>query len=395
MSARDKFLKIALPLLILALGAGGAALLALSRQAPQKEKPEAPGALVRVATVEAVDHRVRVHATGTVQPHRQTEIVPQVSGRVVETSPRLVAGGFFREGELLFAIEKTDYRLAVDQAAASLAKAKLNLATVESRARVARQEWQELRQSDAEKPNPLVVYEPQLEEAKANVRSARASLEQARVNLERTRVRAPFDSRVSSESIDLGRYVRPGNPVAVLSGTGRAEIVVPLALEEMGFLKIPGERGAETGSRATVRLEVNGETHTWEGRIVRSLGEMDPRGRMARVVVALEDPYQLQTAESGRPDLAMGLFVDLVLHGSTIPDVVRIPRRALREKTTVWLVDEQGELAVRPVKIARREKDNLFISEGLEGGERIVLTNISGAADGMKLRIAEAKGQTR
>ncbi|NIQ96816.1 MAG: efflux RND transporter periplasmic adaptor subunit [Desulfuromonadales bacterium] len=395
MSARDKFLKIALPLLILAVGIGGAVLMIKSRQAPVKQKPDTPGALVQVETVEVADHPVEVHATGTVQPHRQTEIVPQVSGRVTEVSPHFVAGGFFEKGELLFALEKIDYRLAVDQAAAALARAELNLATVESRARVARQEWEELRQDQAEQPNPLVVYEPQLKEAEANVRSARAALEQARINLRRTQIRAPFDARVASESIDLGRYVRPGSPVAVLTGTGTAEIVVPLALEELSFLRIPGEDGAETGSKATVRLDVNDHTYKWQGRIVRALGEMDPRGRMARIVVAIEDPYQLHAGESGRPDLAMGLFVDLILHGSTIENVVRIPRRALREKKTVWVVDEAGELDIRTVEIARRERDDLLISAGLESGDRVVLTNLSGAADGMKLRIAEAEGQDR
>jgi multidrug resistance efflux pump len=64
-----------------------------------------------------------------------------VSGQVVEISPSLVVGGFFRQGDLLFRVEQADYRLAVDRARAALAKAEFDLATVEGQARVARQEW--------------------------------------------------------------------------------------------------------------------------------------------------------------------------------------------------------------------------------------------------------------
>ncbi|MFO7983902.1 MAG: efflux RND transporter periplasmic adaptor subunit [Desulfuromonadales bacterium] len=393
MSARDKVLKIALPLLILALGIGGAVLMSKSRRAPEKLKTETPGALVRVQTVEAVDHQVEISATGTVQPRQKAEIVPQVSGVVTDISPELIAGGFFRRGDPLFTIEKVDYRLAVDQAAASLAKSELNLATVKSRGRVARQEWEELRDNSKEQPNPLVVYEPQLKEAEANVLSARAALEQARINLERTQVRAPFDGRIASERIDLGQYVRAGESAAVLTGTATAEIVVPLTLEDLSYLSIPDEGVPEQGSRATVSIEINGNTVEWHGRVVRTLGEMDPRGRMARVVVAVDDPYQIEARRERGPDLAMGLFVDLALHGSTISDIFRIPRRALRENSTVWVVGSRNELEIRPVDVLRREKENLIIRDGLESGDRIVLTNLSGAANGMKLRLAGEKAR--
>jgi RND family efflux transporter MFP subunit len=390
MSARDKFLKIVLPVLIIAAGIAGAALLVKSRQAPQKERPPSPGALVRVLTVAPSDHRIEVTATGTVQPQQRIEVTPQVSGRVVEVSPKFITGGFFTKGERLFAIEGIDYKLAVEQAAANLARAELNLATVEGQARVARQEWQRLRGSAGTDPNPLVLYDPQLKEARANVASARAALKQARLNLERTVLHAPFAARVSSEQVDLGQYVRAGSSVGSLAGTSQAEIVVPLALEEIPHLRIPGRGNGGPGSPAQVRMNLNGRSYTWSGRVVRSLGEMDPRGRMARVVVAVDDPYQLHARHNTeKPDLAVGMFVELTLQGTTLQDVVRIPRRALRENSSVWVVDSNNELRIRPVRVVRREREHLFIADGLSAGERIVLTNLSGAADGMALRPAE------
>ena len=385
MSANKRRLKIFLPILIVALGAVGMYLMASSRTAPPKEARENPGVLVEVMKVQRRDHSVQVHATGAVQPRRQAEITPQVSGRVVEMAPNMVAGGFFRKGDFLFAIEPLDYRLGVDRARSALAKAEVELATIESRARIARSEWERLDLEDGGKPNPLVLFEPQLKEARASVASARASLTQAELDLSRTRVEAPFNCRIRSEQLDLGQYLRAGTSVAVVAGTDTAEVIVPLPLEEMRWMRIPGSRGGE-GSSATIRFHSGGETFEWAGRIVRSLGEVDSRGRMVRVVVEVDDPYGIKGPARRRPELAIGMFVEAVLHGETLPAMFALPRKTLRDNDTVWVADSDNLLRILPVEVVRQEKDSVLVSGGLPEDARLVLTYITGAAEGMKLR---------
>jgi RND family efflux transporter MFP subunit len=393
MSANKRRLKIFLPILIVALGAVGMYLMAASRTAPPKEARENPGMLVEVMKVQRGDHDLRIHATGTVQPRRQAEITPQVSGRVVEMAPDLVAGGFFQKGDLLFTIEPLDYRLGVDRARSALAKAEVELATIESRARIARSEWERLGLEDGGRPNPLVLFEPQLKEARAAVASARASLTQAELDLARTRVEAPFNCRIRSEQLDLGQYLRAGTSVAVVAGTDTAEVIVPLPLEEMSWLRIPGPRGGE-GSPATVRFRSGQETFEWAGRIVRSLGEVDARGRMVRVAVEIDDPYGLEATDQKRPDLAIGMFVEALLHGQTLPEVFALPRKALRDGDTVWVADADNLLRILPVKVVRQERDDVLVEDGLPEDARVVLTYLTGAAEGMKLRpLAEGERQ--
>jgi multidrug resistance efflux pump len=127
-----------------------------------------------------------VSATGTVQARQQAELVAQVSGRVTWLADQFVAGGLFKQGAALFRLEDVDYRLAVERAGADLAAAELALATVRSQARVAREEWQRLQVGAGEKPNPLVLYEPQLKNAEARVAAAGAALRQAEIDLQRT-----------------------------------------------------------------------------------------------------------------------------------------------------------------------------------------------------------------
>ncbi len=390
MKGTKRILLKILPLLIILGAAVLMVFMIFIRPAPKKEIKENPGALAEVQTIAAVDHQIVVAGTGTVHARKEATITPQVSGKIIYVSDHFASGGFFRKGQLMFEIEKVDYELAVERAKASLAQAELELAREESNARIARMEWENLSRDRADKPNPLVLYEPQLKRARANVVSANAALKQARLDLERTRVYAPFNCRVRSEDIDVGQYIRSGSNVAVVAGTDEAEIIVPLSIDELQWIKIPRNGTKIKGSEASVKVTSGNGAYMWEGEIVRSLGEVDEKGRMARVVIAVKDPYRLNMRRiNGEPDLEVGMFVEVDIYGEKIMDVVLLPRDAIREENTVWIADEQNMLRIRQVDILRSEKANVIVQSGLSDGDRVVITKITGAADGMKLRTLE------
>lgn len=390
MSRKDVAMKIILPIVFLLAGFGGMQVMIHSRTPPKTEVKENRGVPVEIEIASRKTIQVVVRGTGTVGLRREAGIAPQVGGRIAWLAPDFVAGGFFRKGDLLFRIEDADYRLAIDEANAALAKAEFDLATVEGQARVARIEWERLRLAEGTAPSPLVLYEPQLKNARAGVDSARAALARAELDLARTSVYAPFSCLIRSEEIDVGQYVTAGSRVATVAGTDTAEIIVSLPLEETRWIAIPPKGSEGNGSKAEVKATVGDRFLSWEGRVVRSLGEVDPLGRMARVVVAVEDPYRLDG--DGDPkgrDLEIGMFVDVEIAGRTLSDAFAVPRSALRDGDTVWTMDEEGSLRVKPVTVARRERDTVILRGGLADGDRVVLTNISGAADGMRLRLAE------
>lgn len=389
MSFRDKLKKIGLPVLLVLIGFTVMRILVLTRSAPQKEARNHPGILAQVITVRKVDRQVVVVGTGTVQGRREITLTPQVSGRIVRIAPNFIAGGFFSKGEFLFKIEDVDYRLAVEGARAALAQAELGLAQEESNARVARLEWERLGNT-GDAPNPLVLYEPQLKKARADADAARASVQKAELDLQRTVMTAPFNCRVRSEEIDPGQYVRSGTPVGTVAGTDMAEIVVPLPLEELPWLRIPRQGSGEAGSPATVTVTTGNHPFTWEGHLVRSLGEVDPRGRMARVVAAVDDPYHLKhPRRTGQPDLELGMFVEVAIKGQTLKGVIPIPATALRQDDSVWIADGEDKLQIRDVDVLRRERSEVLIRDSIHEGDRLVLTALQGAANGMKLRCVE------
>jgi RND family efflux transporter MFP subunit len=389
MSKKTLLLKIVLPIAVIIAGFAGMQIMIHFRAAPKKEVKESRGALVEVQSVQKRDLPVVVTGTGTVGPSQEASITTQVGGKVTYLAPGFVVGGLFAKGDLLFKIEDTDYRLTIDKAKAALTKAEFDLAMVEGQARVARIEWDRLKHEEKSDPNPLVLYEPQLKNARANVEAAKAALAQTKLDLARTSVFAPFDCLIRSEEIDLGQYVTVGKSVATVAGTGAAEIVVPLPLEELQWLAIPRKGSKGNGLPAKVKLTVGDRVLTWKGRVVRSLGEVDPRGRMARVVVAVTDPYNLEKGRDGElRDLEIGMFVDVEIAGKELSGVFTIPRSALRDGDAVWTMDEERKLRIKPVTVVRKEEDKIIVRDGFEEGDQVVLTNISGAAEGMKLRLA-------
>ena len=384
MSKREALLKMGLPVLILVIGLALTMGMLRARQTPHAEEQQFAGPLVEILTVKSGSWPVNVRASGTVQARDRSDLTPQVSGRIDWISPKMVSGERFSRDELLFRIESVDYELALERAHAILAAANLEQQKIAGQAAIARQEWQQLRPQESTDVNPLVLFEPQLSSAKAALAAARAGVRQAELDLARTEIRAPFNCYVSEEQVGPGQYLRAGTRYGTLTGTDTFEVVVPLPLEELSWLQIPGSGKLTGGSPATIELQLGGQVSSWQGTVVRRLGDIDPRTRMASVIVAIDDP--LDEGSQGSVALAPGMFVNVLLHGKPLEQVVALPRSTLRDSDTLWLVDDDNRLQIRPVDIARREREVVVIGAGLRDGERVVVTGLTGAANGMLLR---------
>jgi RND family efflux transporter MFP subunit len=382
-------LRVLLPVLVLA-GAGYATLTLIeSRPAPETRIPEQIPQLVETITSPYQSVTLRVHAEGTVAPSIETQLVLEVSGRVIEVSPVLVPGGFFEEGEVLFRLEGREYELAVTRARAALAQANLRLETERQEAALALAEWALL--GDGE-PTPLAVREPQILEAEASLEAARASLEQAEYDLERTIVRAPYAGRVRQETIDLGQFVSRGNPVATVYSVEAAEVRLPVSDSELAFVDLPlgyrrdSDPGAGEGAPVILYGQFAGEEHRWEGRIVRTEGEIDPGTRMVHAVARVEDPYR-RDPNSNRPPLAVGMFVRAEIIGRSSGRVVALPRSVMRSADRVLTVDASDRLRFRQVEIFRLERDRVLISSGISEDDRIVVSPLENAIEGQIVRV--------
>lgn len=390
-----KYRKLLIPIAIVLVSALATRALVKSRPQVETREVETLAPLVRVAEVTRQDLTFDVRAQGTVLPRTETTLIAQVAGTVTSVSRNFETGGFFSRGEVLVTLDARDYEVAVRRAKAQVAQAQLALVQQEAEAEVAIEEWGDLGEGE---PSSLVMRQPQVAQALAGREAAAAELEKAELDLERTRIRAPFDGRVRSKRVDLGQFLTPGAPLATIHATDYAEIRLPVPDDQLAYLDLPfayrNARGTP-GPEALLRASFGREEYVWQGRIVRTEGELDPRSRMLNLVARVEAPYDPGTEHPDRPPLAVGLFVEAEISGRPAPGVIVLPRSALRSGAAgdqVLVVDDDDRLRFRDVEVVRLDGEQAVIGAGLEVGERVCVSSLDVATDGMKVRAAAPAG---
>lgn len=378
-----------LPPVILIVGAYGAVRLMQTSPRAQRggggEREPMPR-LVEVETLSRGDEQVTVEVMGTVVPARSVELQPQLSGRVEWVSPSLEAGGYLEAGEELLRIEASDYELAVRQQRAAVAQAEGDLKIEMGQQEIARQDFELLGEEIPEEERGLVLREPQLEKARADLEAARVALEAAELDLSRTRLKAPFDCVVLSESVELGSVVSTSTVVAELAGTERFWVELAVPVDELRWIELPGPDG-EAGSEVLLRDEAAWAPGRFRaGHVVRFLGDVDEESRMARLLVAVDDPFAREPENRDEPRLLLNSYVRAQILGRTVPGAVAVSREHIRQGDTVWIMDEEERLDVREVSIVWRGPERVLIQEGVDEGERLVTTRMSAPVDGMSLR---------
>jgi RND family efflux transporter MFP subunit len=379
----SKFLKFVIPVLVVIAGFAAAAVITSARKAPPRVDRPALGPLVEVMPVEIADVPVVVSGHGEVVAKVAVDIVPQVAGQVVTTHRSLVAGGFFRAGEVLVEIDPRDYELAVERGQAAVARAKVTLEREQAEAEVAREEWNGLHPD--EEPTALVIREPQIRQAEAEYAAAEADLSVAKLNLERTKISLPFDGVVVSESVDVGQFVGNGSRLATVYGTDVVEIRVPLDSGEIAWFDVPSRRGGK-GAMAEVSVGSGSARSVWDGRVTRMEAQVDQMSRMVHVVIEVQRPYE---TSADHPALLPGTFVDVRISGRTLEEIAAVPRYAVHDGDRVWVFAD-GALEIRDVEVIRADRQQTLLSSGLDEGDLVILSSLDAVTVGMTIRRADA-----
>jgi len=372
---------------------GGIALLALMIiTAPKPEEkngtPHPPA--VQFAVAHARPTTIAINVQGEARPRYNATLASQVAGRIVWVSPKFAEGGAFAEGETLARVDAADYQLAVVRARSQVAQAEEALAREEAEAELARQDWQALGRGEAP---PLAVREPQLAQARAALAAAQASLRSAELDLARTNVRAPFTGRIRERRANVGDYVGPGSPVAVMFSTDTMEIRVPLTDSDLASLRVPlgfTASAANPGPAAHVTNVLGGRIMTWEGRLVRTEASVDPRTRLVYGTVEVREPF----ASRHPTPLAPGMFVSARIEGSGRETLVAAPRSALKRNEFVYVVTPQNTVDVRQVRPAQTTADEVLFREGVADGERVVVSVLTSPREGMAVTPINRAGES-
>lgn len=308
---------------------------------------------------------------GTLQGAAQSPVAARASGYLKRWTKDI--GSRVKRGELLAEIDtpETDQQLAQavaarDQAAASLALAKSTV-----------QRWEGLRAKD-------VVSQQDLDERRGAEAQAEANLAAAEANVQRLqqlegfkRLSAPFDGVLTRRNVEVGDLVDAGagRPLFVMTQTDPLRVFVNVPQSAAQRVK-PGQAVTVT------QAELPGQR--FEGRIARTAGAIDPATRTLQVEVALPNPEGL---------LLPGAYVQVALPlgsggASTVPSNALLFRA---EGVRVALVDGQGRVTLKPVRLGRNLGESIEVSEGLSADDRFVLNPSDSIADGDVVAVVPAK----
>ncbi len=383
-------------LVLIILGAGASVAIYYMKNKPKADRkpPEDRAALVEAQDVIARPHTVVVHAMGIVMPARTTQLAARVGGELIDVDSEFadapsefVPGGRFLKGQRILQIDPEDYRLVVLQRTAELARSRSSLKLEMGQQSVALREYELLGEDVAEADKELLLREPQLAAAKAAEAIAQAALDRAELDLKRSKVTAPFNAAVQSRSVNLGSQVRADEPLAVLVGTDKYWVRVSVPVDELRWIKMPDAKGAG-GSAVRVYCKAawdNDEPRA--GVVERVMTDLEPEGLMARLLVAVSDPLDLNSGPERRRPLLLGSQVSVEIDGRTLADAARVPRTALRDGDRIWLIGSGDKLVLRNVRIAWGDKENVYITEDLAAGDRLVTSDLAAPVAGMALRI--------
>ncbi|MFH1718234.1 MAG: efflux RND transporter periplasmic adaptor subunit [Planctomycetota bacterium] len=357
-----------------------------------RKKPPLQARLVQVLPVYKENCTTTVRADGIVMPAQQVTLRPQVAGEIMEVSD-LVPGGIVQAGQKLMAIDERDYEILVRQRQYEVARTVKDLKVEQGNQEIARQEYALLGEVIRDEDRELVLREPHLVSARAAQESAEAALEKAQLDLARCDIAAPFNAVIQDKHIDLGATVSLASNLVTLIGTDEAWVELKVPLDQLKWLTIPRQNG-DSGSTVKIYNTLAwGPERIRTGRVLCLIGELETQGRLARLLTVVDDPFCLKRENSGLPQLLMGSYVRAEIQGRTLDSVFPIKSSHLRENDTVWIMDNEDQLEIRPVSIAFREPGRVYVAEGLTENEQLVVTDIAAPVASMPLRVAEGEDE--
>lgn len=346
--------------------------------------------LVETVKPPVIHHQITIHTMGNVIAAQSVNLTPRISGQVVWISPHFIEGGLLKQGETLAELDPTDYLLAIKQAENEVAKAQYNLKIEQGQQVIAARESQLLGSQLQGQSEELVLRKPHLQLAQAALTAAQANLKQAQLNLERTKPTAPFNAVITARNANLGAWMSAfstGTPLAKLVGTDSFWVNVSVPVDKLRWLSIPEITGSQ-GSSAKISYESAwGKGIFRQGYIKRLQAEIEPEGRMAKILVEVDDPLCQKAQNKGKPPLMLGTYVQVELAGNLLENVLELPETVLHDGKTLWLLNEKKELVFLDVTPEWKESGNIYLARTvLPENAAVIVSDLAAPVEGMALR---------
>lgn len=335
-------------------------------------QPSAEPPQVGFRTIQPQTVRLTTELPGRTVAYRRAEVRPQVDGIIQQ---RLFEEGATVEaGQPLYQIDPASYQAAVKAAEANLARARASLDS--STLRVERYAQLVRRRAVSQQEYDDRVAEQAMDQAE--VAAAEAELEGARIDLRYTVVTAPIAGRISRSNITEGALVTANQEDALAIITQLDPIYVDLSQSSTELLRTRQaiERGeitlsSDSGIPVELMIDATDSHYPHQGRVQFSEVLVEETTGTVSVRAVFPNPEH---------QLMPGLFVRAIVTQGEVKDAFQVPQAAVVRgndgQPFVWVIADDNIVKRQPVTIRRAMSDTWLVTEGLSGGERIVVDGL-------------------
>ena len=341
-----------------------------------------PPTEVTVVTLKPQNVLLTRELSGRAEASQEAEVRPQVGG-IVE---RLLftEGGSVRAGQPLYQLDQTAFRADASSAQAAVARAQAALTS----ARLTARRSGELVKIDAVSRQDNDNAQAALRQAEADLRSAQAALQGASVPLGFSRVTAPISGRIGRSSVTRGALVTSAQAAPLATIQRLDPMYVELSQSSTELLKLRQEIDAGSAQSTTsVPVEIvleDGTVYPHAGRLSFAEAMVDPATGAVALRVVVPNPDQL---------LLPGMFVRAKVANAERRNAILAPQQGItrdpKGNASAMVVDAEGKVAAREVKVSRAIGDKWLVESGLAAGDKLIVEGLQKIRPGAPVQATE------
>jgi membrane fusion protein (multidrug efflux system) len=354
-----------------AFALAGAALLAACGNGGSNAQPAGggmPPPEVGVVTVAPGEVGLVTELPGRLEPSRVAQVRARAAGIVQKRL--FTEGSDVRSGQPLFAIDPAPYAAAHASAQATLARAQANLGQAAALA----ERYKPLVEANAISKQDYANAVAAQKQAEAEVAAGRAAVQTAQINLNYASVTAPISGRIGRALVTEGALVGQGEatPLAVIQQINPMYVNFTQSASEALKLRRDFEQGrlkraaGREGAAVRVVLE-DGTEHPQPGRLLFSDLTVDATSGQITLRAEVPNP---------NGNLLPGLYVRVRLEQAKAGNAVLLPQQSVTRNAqgdTVMVVDKDGKVAPRTIKVGGEQAGQWVVTDGLKAGEQVVV----------------------
>jgi membrane fusion protein (multidrug efflux system) len=302
-----------------------------------------------------------------------------------------LAGLARAQADLKLAVDQVSVRAAeaaVNKAKAALGKANADVARLRPLAEqdaVPRQDLDtavseqevaeaELEAQEAELENSRIREEVGILQARAQLKGAEAAVALAELDVSYCTITCPIDGLIGRTEVDVGNLVGRDGSSELVTVSSIDPMRATLSISEEEFLKFQEQdRKKKEEGRPVQLLLADNTVYEHEGRIITAERAVSIETGTLQLVAEFPNPGSPETPGG---NLRAGQFGRIRAIVGILKDAVLVPQRAVMEQQSakiVYVVEDDGKVALRSVQLGERHKDSFVVLDGLEGGEKVII----------------------